>query len=127
MTEVHRVSFGEIAVLQPDLAEVVVDEGVELDMAMVKEYHAFLFKHLQAPFRLLINKKNPYTYTFEAQLNIASLEEMKAIAVVVYSTASQIATDTVRDMQSNPQSNLRTFSSRDEAMAWLHEELEISS
>ena len=53
----RRLSFCEIILLKDDLAEVIIDEGVLLDLKMVKQYHLFLLLNLKAPFSLLINKK----------------------------------------------------------------------
>ena len=45
-----------------------------MTLNMVEEYHAFLLKHLVSPFSLLINKINSYTYSFDAQVNLATLK-----------------------------------------------------
>ena len=63
----YKLSFGEIIILKPNLAEVIVDNDVEMDLEMVGEYHEFLLSKLGHPFNLLINKVHQYTYTFEAQ------------------------------------------------------------
>ena len=52
-----KLSFADINILREDIAEVIVHEGIEMDLAMVDEYHAYLQKHLQSPFSLLVNKK----------------------------------------------------------------------
>jgi len=53
-----------------------------MTLDMVEEYHAFLLAHLVSPFSLLINKINSYSYNFDAQINLATLKEIKAMAVV---------------------------------------------
>lgn len=63
----HRLSFGIINILKNNLAEVIVDEGIVMDVVMIDEYHDFLLNTLDAPFALLVNKKHSYTYTFSAQ------------------------------------------------------------
>jgi hypothetical protein len=92
---VHELSFSKIILLSESIAEVIINEGVELDEKMVEQYHEFLLSHLIAPFSLLINKVNSYSYNFGAQINLA-------IAV--------------------PRSvewNLKVFSNRDKALGWL--------
>lgn len=37
----HRLSFCSIEILADNLAEIIVDEGVEMDVAKVAEYHDF--------------------------------------------------------------------------------------
>lgn len=48
------------------MSEVVVDEGVEINDAMVDEFHTYLGERYKGFFALLIDKKNSYTYTFSA-------------------------------------------------------------
>ena len=55
--DLHELSFGKMIVLSDDLAEVIVDEGVEMDLQMVDEYHEWILEHLDSPCMLLINKK----------------------------------------------------------------------
>tara|TARA_R110002050_G_scaffold80801_4_gene172821 strand:+ start:2036 stop:2293 length:258 start_codon:yes stop_codon:yes gene_type:complete len=55
----HRLSFGEIIILKDNLAEVIINEGVLMDIKIVEDYHQFLLTHLKAPFSLLINKRYP--------------------------------------------------------------------
>ncbi|MFD2725516.1 hypothetical protein [Hyunsoonleella rubra] len=60
----YKLSFGTIIVLKDNLAEVIINEGVVMNEVMVDIYHDFLLSYLKAPFSLLINKKNSYSYTF---------------------------------------------------------------
>jgi hypothetical protein len=119
----HVLSFGTITLLRPDLAEVIVNEGIEMDMDMVDEYHMFVSELLAEPCGTLINKKNRYTYTFEAQLAIATLEKIKASAVVVYSETSRISTDALLKLPTHLQQNIKMFSNRDAGLRWLEQQL----
>ena len=87
-----------------------------MDSHMVNECHKFLLTHLHAPFSLLINKVNSYTYDFTAQTNLANLDEIIAMAVVVYNRTSKITTETLASYPRNKQWNLSVFSNRDEAL-----------
>lgn len=89
--EPYTLPFATINILRKDIAEVIINSGVEMNKAMVNDYHTFLLTHLTSPFSLLINKKNAYTYDYDAQQIIANLPEIKALAVVVYSDMSEIA------------------------------------
>lgn len=119
----YDLSFGTVTLLRPDLAEVIVNEGIELDMDMVDEYHMFLSEFLKDPCGTLINKKNQYAYTFEAQLAISNLEKIKAIAVLVYSEAARVATQTLMHLPTHKHWNLKIFSERDAGLHWLMLEL----
>lgn len=119
MMTVHQLPFAQINILREDIAEVIIDEGVEMDQAMVDQYHAFLLNYLVAPFSLLINKVNAYTYSFEAQQSIASLNEINAIAVVVYSRMSKISTDNLLAFPRPQPWKVNMFYDRDSALDWL--------
>lgn len=79
----HQLAFAEIIILKDNLAEVIINQGVLIDLKMVETYHQFLISHLVAPFSLLINKKFDYTYTFKAQKKVGDLDEINQIAVLV--------------------------------------------
>lgn len=82
--DLYEMSFAKIIILNDNVAEVMVNEGVEMDEPMVKQYHDFLRSHLQSPFYLLINKINAYTYNYQAQMNLEAIKEIKAMAVSAY-------------------------------------------
>lgn len=116
---VHRLSFADISILQNDIAEIVVDEGVEIDQLMVAEYHQFLLANLSAPFAVLVNRKNAYTYTFEAQKTLAAINEMNAIAVLAYNRLARLSTEAINNMPREVDWNMQLFSDRNEAFNWL--------
>lgn len=117
--DLYELPFAKIIILHDDIAEVMINEGVEMDVAMVQQYHDFLLSHLQTPFSLLINKINAYTYDFEAQERLATLKEINAMAVVAYSQITKITTETLASFPRDVQWNLEIFSNRDEALSWL--------
>lgn len=113
------LKMGRIIKLSDDMAEVIVDDGVIIDMDMVREYHEWIQNNLSDPCMLLINKLNPYTYTFEAQKEIAGLDQIQAMAVVVYNRISEVTT---RDLASFPREHewyIQVFDSRHDALLWL--------
>ena len=119
----YELSFAKIIIVREDIAEVIVDDGVELDIGMVDEYHDFLVAHMRPPFAVLINKINSYTYSFEAQRKIGSLKELNAIAVVTYNWLAKASTDVlVNSIPREKTWNTDMFPSREEALAWLIEE-----
>ncbi|MEC3905440.1 hypothetical protein VOI54_00265 [Tamlana sp. 2201CG12-4] len=115
----YRLSFGTIELLNNNLAEIIVDEGIILDEVMVDEYHDFLLNNLEAPFSLLVNKKNPYSYTFEAQKIIAHLDEIQSMAVLVNSIGGVMSTETLMNINGNIHQNIKIFNEREEAINWL--------
>ena len=115
----HSLSYGQIIILQPDIAEVIIDDGIEMDESMVDKYHHFLIEHLVAPFSILVNKINAYTYTFEAQLKLATIPHIHSMAVVTYSHISEVATNSLSNIPRATPWNLRTFPHREQALNWL--------
>ena len=113
------LSFGLIKQHNKQLCEVIIDKGVEMDDAIIDEYHACLNAKYSGPLYLLVNKKNDYTYTFSAQQRLATLPNIKAIAVVVYRRSTEIATQALQNFQREIDWNLKIFHDRHEAIDWL--------
>ena len=124
--DLYELPFAKIIILRDDIAEVMINNGVIMDMAMVEQYHDFLLTHLRAPFSLLINKVNAYSYDFGAQERLATLKEINAMAVIAYNRVTRIATENLASFPRDVKWNLRIFSNRDDAMAWLLSEQESS-
>lgn len=117
--DLYELSFAKIIILNDNVAEVMINEGVEMDEAMVKQYHDFLQSHLQPPIYLLINKINSYTYNFQAQMNLATIKEINAMAVVAYNRVTEISTKTLASYPRSDSWNIKIFSNRNEALDWL--------
>lgn len=115
----YELPFAKIIILRDDIAEVMINEGVIMDLAMVEQYHDFLLSHLRAPFSLLVNKVNAYSYDFVAQEKLATLKEINAMAVIAYNRITKIATENLASFPRDVKWNLRIFSDREEALAWL--------
>ena len=124
--DLNELPFGKIIILRDDIAEVMINDGVIMDMAMVEQYHDFLLSHLRAPFSILVNKINSYTYDFDAQEKLATLKEINAMAVVAYNPVTEITTEILASYPRNVKWNLRIFSNRDDALTWLLSEQELS-
>jgi hypothetical protein len=124
--ETHQLSFAKIIILRADIAEVIVNDGVELTLTMINEYHRFLLNHLSAPFSILVNKINAYSYTFEAQTNLACISEINAMAVVAYSKATELATRSLATttLRKTPW-NMEIFSDKQSALHWLENQQQL--
>ena len=120
LINLHELSFAKIIIISDSIAEVIINEHVEMTLAMVKQYHEFLLSHLVSPFSLLINKVNAYTYDFDAQVNLATLEEINAMAVVAYTRSTKISTEYLTSsVPRTVEWKLKIYSNRDEALNWL--------
>lgn len=116
----YTLSFATINIVREDIAEVIINEGIEMSLAMVHEYHDFLLSHLKSPFSLLINKQHAYTYEYEAQKILASLDEIKALSVVVYTDLAEIGQSALSvTLDSKVTAKVEVFSNRPEALTRL--------
>ena len=118
----YQFSFGEITIIKKNLAEVIISEGIVMDLDMVEEYHKFLLDNLTAPFSLLVNKKFSYTYTFNAQRAIANLDAIKAMAIVNRVYISVMATEVLININRENNWNIKLFKIREKALEWLEKQ-----
>lgn len=121
----YELSFGTATLLRPDLVEVIVNEGVEMDLDMVDEYHMFVSEFLATPCGILVNKRNKYAYTFEAQMVIGRMEKIRAVAMLVYSDTGRIASEMVMNLPPIPAQNVRIFFDRNAALKWVEQQLSL--
>ena len=125
LISLHELPFAKIIILSDSIAEVIINENVEMTLAMVEHYHEFLLSHLVSPFSLLINKVNNYTYSFDAQINLATLNEINVMAVVAYTRSTKISTEYLKTSVPRKKDwNLKIYSDREEALNWLQLEQE---
>jgi len=115
----YELSYAKIIVLQDDIAEVIINDAVVMNAVMVEQYHEFLRSILTSPFSLLINKINAYTYDFDAQLELATIAEINAMAVVAYNRITELTTESLASYPRSKKWNLQIFMNRNDALAWL--------
>lgn len=127
----YRLSFATITLLSENIVEVVIDKGIEVSLEMIEESEFFFAEKFKSTFGLLMNKVNHYDLPFEAKLSIASFANLKAIAVVHYNEASELATKNLTTIRAMDSWNLKSFSGldlgRQQAIDWLKKELLASS
>lgn len=125
--ETYELSFGIINILRDDLAEIIINDGIEVSADQVDEANAFLVDFLEAPFSLLFNKKNQYSFHYDAQIKLGTFDELNAIAVLCYSKTSSTITEVLSNVPRASEWNMQTFFNREEALAWIENEQTIIS
>jgi len=129
--EKFRLSFASINIISGNIVEIIIDNNITVSLEMTEELDKFLINAFDSSFGLLINKINHYSYSFEATLNFASLEEIHAIAVINYSKDGEKVTDDVMARRKVDQLNIKSFSGLDlgyrYAISWLNNELSIKT
>ncbi|MFL0352195.1 hypothetical protein [Xanthomarina sp. GH4-25] len=121
--KILKLPYGKIFILEENIAEVIIDEGVVMDATMIDHYHEVLKSNLKAPFSLLVNKKHSYSYDFYAQKNLATIGEIVSMAVVAYNQVASMTTEILDKLPRKSAWNLKIFSDREEALKWIvHEQ-----
>ena len=121
----YKMSFGTIIKLGNNLAEIIVDDGVEMNLTQVAEYHNFLLNNLTVPFYLLVNRNHSYTYTFEAQKAIVGFDKIKKLAVLLSTQGGLMSSETLFSLNTNLNWEISWFSMREDALSWLRENNEL--
>ena len=120
---IFDLSFGKINIINNNIAEVLVDEGVIFTLEMCEEYDAFLLERFPEKFAILNNKIHKFSYTYEANLHIASLENLIAVAVVTYDKNSYLQSQNYKKLRLQDHWLLKEFSGfkmgREQALEWL--------
>jgi len=127
----HKLSFCSINILSDAIAEVIVNNNVEVSLEMVEEFDRFLLDKFTGSFGVLINAVNIYDYSFEAKLIVGSNENIKAIAVVNYNSKMKSITQNIVKLREVDSWNVKFFSGLElgwqRGVDWLKKELSAHS
>lgn len=127
----YRLSFAYINIIDNKIAEVIVDEGINVSLEMIEEHDDLLMKIFDGKFGILVNKINNYSYSIEAQLIMGSLENIAAIAAITYSVQGKDSSKLIADIRIIDQLNVKTFSGLElgwqQAVSWLQNEIAMTS
>jgi len=123
----YMFNFGYIRIISHNIVEITVNAGIEVDLEMVEECDNFLVAQFKEDFGLIINKINDYTFSYEAQLCILSVCNLKAIALVYYSEQNKKLAPHAEARRESDKLNVKAFSGYEfghqNAQKWLNEEL----
>ena len=118
--DAHQISFAKITVLRNDLAEIVVDNGVDINVKMVDEIHHCLLSIFSNSFSLLINKTNSYSSQLDALMKFGTLAEINKIAIFAPNKMARMSADFSAAIPSSKTLNIEVFIDRDDALSWLY-------
>ncbi|WDE10979.1 hypothetical protein [Thalassomonas haliotis] len=123
----HKLSFGYVNILSENIAEIIVDEDVEITLEMTEECDDFLASMFCGELGILVHRINNYTFTYEAKLTVVSYEKIKAMAVVTYNKQGEQVTRELLAKRAMDDWNLKCFSGLElgwqQAYDWLQNEL----
>lgn len=115
----HDLQFARLIILEKDLAEVIVNEDIEITLDNIYRLRKVLGELLIAPHYLIINKLNHYSYEFNAQLEIGKSEKLKATAIICYSDSARQTTSFLSNITKDKKWNMEIFSNKEDAINWL--------
>ncbi len=117
--ELQALSFVKISIVQANIAEIMVDEGVDINIEMVDEIHDNFLSTFANSFSLLINKTNSYSTQLDALIKFGTLSTINKIAVYAPNKWAKLSADFAADIPSSAVLNIQVFTNRDEALSWL--------
>ena len=56
-------SFGQINLIATNIAEVIINNNIEITLEIVDEYDALMAKHFTQNYALLVNRINSYSFS----------------------------------------------------------------
>ena len=123
--------FGHIKIITPNIAEIVINHGIEVSLEIVEEYEALMSEHFSDNYATLINRINNYSYAYEALLCVGSAKNLKAVAVINYGLDNEKQSKNVNIVQHIDKLNIKLFSGlelgRAHAIDWLNAQLTKAS
>lgn len=120
--EIYRISFAKICILHSTLAEITVDNGVDINLQMVDEIHDSLLSLFKESFSLLINKSNSYSSQLDALIHFGTLDTLNKIAVFAPNKLALMSAEFSATIPSSAALNIEVFTEREDALVWLAEE-----
>ena len=114
------LNFGTFIEIEPNIVEMIIDNGVELDRAKLTIVSAgFAEKFQNAPYAILINRKNAFFYSDRSVDVYNDMENLMGIANLVVDEGEQEEDTSVWYLAGR----VRDFLHRDEAVSWLKKTL----
>lgn len=115
----HRLSFCSITVIQDNIAEIIFDDQVDIDLDMVNEFWQFVDAEMKTPIHVIINKKHRYSYQFEALMAISESSKIQSVAVISYNEASASMSEYLNSTFNKSGKHVKIFSTQAAAIQWI--------
>ena len=122
----YRLDFCTIHHRDDGIAIIEIKDGINLSAEMAQEL-ADLTKKVYGdrPLALLSNRKNSFSFSFDALTTLAELPNLVALAIVIYNQQTRILVETqnffLSAMRAIP---IKIFTDLDNAEEWLKEIME---
>lgn len=116
--------FGKVKMLNANLVEVFINEGIEVDLDMMLECEEMLDELMPGHYGVLLNEKNAHTYAEEAKAYFSEMRRMDAMAVVMTTRFTDIADKYLQSFHEDANWNLKVFYDRGKALEWLEAKIQ---
>lgn len=116
---VHRLSFCKLQIIDQNIVEVMLDEGVEISGQMVDEFFDAITGKMNEEISILLDKATNYSYKFDALIQLSELTKIQNIGVVTYGSVSRSSAIFMMERFNKSNKNVELFENREDALAWL--------
>ncbi len=114
-----KLPYADIRILSENIIELSFNEGVEVDKEMVDEIHQIIESNRDDNALLMVNHRNDYDYSFDAQTRLFDADLLDAVALIAYSSVTLLVYRSILQLPSNQNLNVEVFSSRDDGIQWI--------
>ena len=117
----YKLTFCEIEQLSDDIFEVTINEGATIDEDCALEAERFWHGLRKKPYRLLVNNKNKFSYSFMGSQKIGEHSLEQLTAVLINDPISEDQMNEVLDLKKlfGNATNRKVFLDRNVAIKWL--------
>ena len=117
----QTLSFCRILIIDKNIVEVILNEGIEINPTMVDEFFTYIADKMNGVISILLNKATKYSYNFEALMQLSVSTKIRHMGVVVYDSIAVSSVNFLNERYNESQKNVKIFKTREDALAWLQE------
>ncbi len=118
-----QFQFGTVKMINANLAEIFINEDVKVDLQMAIECEEVLDMLMPGKYGLLLNERSEYSYTEEAEWYFSEMHNLHAVAVVLNTKFTDIASKYLQSFDEELDWNMKVFYAREKALEWLESKL----
>jgi len=119
----HRLSFCSVSEIEKDLFEMVIDDGITLDLTCAQEELEFWTALREDPFGVLLDCRTSFSYDYEGAARLGQSPLLRKMAILIYSEVQHTSNSLAMNINhaAMPDKLSKLFVSRSEALGWLRE------
>lgn len=118
-----KLPFGCLRCPADNIVELIIDEGVEINVDMARAFQVAIEQWVDGPTGLVVHKLNSYSVSFDAQQIIGDLPGIAVSAVVAYNRFGEMSAQQIIAMSEMPEGDIAIFPTLENAVFWLQKRL----